>query len=155
MPPCISRIGILLSGLLASCAESDQVLKVNQFHLRDIATSETDSLMVTQEKESKFHGAVTAAERQKKLGSYYTLHWNLPEENSTEPVKLVFLYQQAATASFVKRMTQTFPAASRSGKTEFVVTDQDYAKGGRVLAWKATVLRGTREIHSKQSYLWR
>ena len=65
-----------------------------------------------------------------------------------------FQYQQGASASRVKRMTKEFPASESHGIVEFAVIGDDYFKGGKVLAWKATVSRGGRELASQRSYLW-
>lgn len=109
--------------------------------------------MVRMEKLRRLHGAVTAVERRDRLGQYFTLFWNDPAgENEVE---IVLQYQQAATASQVKRMSKKFPASDAAGTVEFAVIGEDYFSGGKVLTWKATVFRGNREIASKQSYLWR
>jgi hypothetical protein len=52
-------------------------------------------------------------------------------------------------------MTRTFPAGDTDGTAEFAVTGDDYFIKGKVLAWRASISRGGREIASEQSYLWR
>ncbi len=111
--------------------------------------------MIAMEKARRLHGAVSLEERRKKLGQYYTLKWNDSVNSGQGAAKLIFQYQQGATGSRVKRMVRTFPAASVSGSAEFAVIGDDYFRGGKVLAWKATLLRGEKEIASQQSYLWR
>lgn len=111
--------------------------------------------MARMEKDRRLHGAVSMAERRAKLGQYYTLLWNDPGGVGQGPVELVFEYQQGATASRVKRMTQRFPASQAEGSVEFAVIGEDFTKGGKVLAWKATVTRGKRVLATRQSYLWR
>jgi hypothetical protein len=129
-------------------------LVVKQFQLRDQDTKSTDEPMVKMEKERRLHGAVSMAERRSKLGQYYTLLWNDPAGAGQGEVEVTLQYQQGATASRVKRMIRSFPAADSQGSAEFAVIGDDYFKGGKVLAWKATLRRGKREIASRQSYLW-
>jgi hypothetical protein len=141
--------------LLGACAGSREPLVVKQFSLRDQVQNVHDEPMIAMEKARRLHGAVSMEERRKKLGQYYTLLWNDSLGNDQGAVKLVFQYQQGASASRVKRMVKAFPASDTNGIAEFAIIGDDYFKGGKVLAWKATLLRGEREIASKQSYLWR
>ena len=111
--------------------------------------------MVRMEKERRLHGAVSMAERRQRLGQYYTLVWQDSAGVGQGSVEVVFQYQQGATGSLVKRMTWEFPASSAEGIAEFTVIGDNYFKGGRVLAWQATVLRDGRELASKRSFLWK
>ncbi len=149
----ISRLGLLLAGLLVSCGVPDPLV-VKQFQLRDQKPLSTDDPMVRMEKERRLFGAVSMEERRGRLGQYYTMVWSDPNGTGNGGVELVFQYQQGATASLVKRMTRTFPASEAHGTGEFSVIGDNYFKGGKVLAWKATLQRGGREIASRQSYLW-
>lgn len=151
MSPCYSLLAVLLLG---ACAGPRQALVVKQFQLRDQDTRSTDEPMVKMEKQRRLHGAVSMAERRDKLGQYYTLLWHDPAGAGQGVVELTFLYQQGATASRVKRMVRSFPAGDSQGSAEFAVIGDDYFKGGKVLAWKATLRRDKREIASRQSYLW-
>jgi len=129
-------------------------LVVKQFQLRDQTPGASDEPMVKMEKERRLHGAVSMAERRNKLGQYYALLWNDPAGVGRGEVETIFQYQQGASASRVKRMTRSFPSSDSEGTAEFAVIGDDYFKGGRVLAWKATLLRGKRIISTRQSYLW-
>jgi hypothetical protein len=140
--------------LLGACAGPREALVVKQFQLRDQDTRSTDEPMVKMEKQRRLHGAVSMAERRNKLGQYYTLLWSDPAGAGQGEVELTFQYQQGATASRVKRMVRSFPAADSQGSAEFAVIGDDYFNGGKVLAWKATLRRDKREIASRQSYLW-
>jgi hypothetical protein len=140
--------------LLGACAGSPDALVVKQFQLRDQTRDTSDEPMVKMEKERRLHGAVSMAERRDKLGQYYTLLWNDPAGAGQGEVELVFQYQQGASASRVKRMIKSFPSTESKGSAEFAVIGDDYFKGGKVLAWKATLQRGKRVIATRQSYLW-
>ena len=151
MSPCYSLLAVLLLG---ACAGPQQPLVVKQFQLRDQDTEATDEPMVKMEKARRLHGAISMAERRNKLGQYYTLLWSDPAGAGHGEAELIFQYQQGATASRVKRMVRKFPPADSQGTVEFAVIGEDYFKGGKVLAWKATLQRGKRVIASRQSYLW-
>lgn len=152
----VKRILIFLAALiLGACAGRPETLVVKQFQVRDQVRGTDDEPMVRMEKERRLRGAVSMAERRQRLGQYYTLLWQDPAGVGQGPVEVVFQYQQGATASRVKRMIRNFPASAAKGSVEFAVIGDDYFTGGRVLAWKATVLRGGRELASRQSYLWR
>ena len=145
--------GLLLILCLTGCSTRSS-LEVDSFFMRDFSTPETDEPMVRMEKLRRLHGALTAAERNDRLGHYYTMHWSDPAGAGKGEIEIVFEYQQGSTASQVKRQWQSFASSDRRGKAEFRVTGNDYLKGGRVLAWKATLKRGGREIESHHSYLW-
>ena len=145
--------GLLLILCLTGCSTRSS-LEVDSFFMRDFSTPETDEKMIRMEKLRRLHGALTAAERNDRLGHYYTMHWSDPAGAGKGEIEIVFEYQQGSTASQVKRQWQRFASTDRRGKAEFRVTGNDYLKGGRVLAWKATLKRGGREIESHHSYLW-
>ena len=140
--------------LLGACTSPHEPLVVRQFQLRDQAPATADEPLVKMEKLRRLHGAVSMAERREKLGQYYTLIWNLPAAETTGPIKVMFQYQQGASASFVKQMVRSFSASQTKGTAEFAVIGADYFQGGKVLAWKATLQRGGKVIASRQSYLW-
>lgn len=153
--PGVKCIPCLLAALLLSaCGGGRQAFAVKQFQLRELYATPTEEPMVTMEKERRLRGAVSVKERQQRLGQYYTMIWQDAAGAGSGPVEVVFLYQQGASASRVKRMTKSFPASSRKGIAEFAVIGDDFATGGRVLAWKATLTRAGREIAARQSYLW-
>jgi hypothetical protein len=140
---------------IGACTGPQGPLVVKQFTLRDQEQNRGEEPMIAMEKARRLHGAVNLEERRKKLGQYYTLTWNDSTGSGKNKAKLIFQYQQGATGSRVKRMTQTFSENSVRGSAEFAVIGDDYFKGGKVLAWKATLMRGEQEIASQQSYLWR
>ncbi len=149
---CYSFLAVLLLG---ACAGPREALAVKQFQLRDVEPKGTDQPMARMEKEQHLHGAVSWAEQRDRLGQYYTLLWDDTAGAGQGDVQLLFQYQQGGSASRVKQMTKNFPAAASRGVAEFAVIGDDYFKGGKVLTWKATLLRGKRVVASRQSYLWR
>lgn len=147
--------GLLVILCLSGCSATRSSLEVDSFFLRDFSITATEEPMVRMEKLQRLHGALTAAERNERLGHYYTMHWSDPAGAGKGEVELVFEYQQGHTASLVKSQSQRFASSDRNGKAEFRITGDSYLKGGRVLAWKATLKRGGREITSHHSYLWK
>lgn len=152
MNPCY---GLLLVLLLGACARSPEALVVKQFQLRDQDPRTVDEPMVSMEKSRRLRGAVSMEERRGRLGQYYTLIWHDADGAGQGKVEVFLQYQQGATASLVKRMTRTYSPATTEGKAEFAIIGEDYFKGGKVLAWKATLTRGGRVLATKQSYLWK
>ena len=151
MKPLFSLLAVLWLG---ACAGPPEALVVKQFQLRDQQRVKTEEPMVRMEKERHFHGAISMSERRARLGQYYTLIWQDKAGAGQGEVELVFQYQQGATASRVKQMSRKFPATDTKGSAEFAVIGNDYLQGGKVLAWKASLFRGKREISSRKSYLW-
>lgn len=127
---------------------------VKQFKMRDQERDNADEPLVRMEKERHLLGAVTMEQRRQRLGQYYTILWHDPTGVGQGNPRVVFQYQQGATASLVKRMTKDFPSSAAEGTAAFAVIGDDYFKNGKVLAWKATLLRGDRELASRRSYLW-
>lgn len=141
--------------VLGSCSAPPETLVVKTFQLRDQSRSSANDPMVRMEKGRRLRGAVSMDERRLRLGQYYTLTWNDPEGAGLGPVEVVFLYQQGASASRIKRMSRSFPTSAVSGTAEFAVIGDDYFLNGKVLAWRASVYRAGRELSSRQSYLWK
>lgn len=139
---------------LGSCAGPPPPLTVKQFRLRDFEIDNSSDSMVRGEKQRRLYGAVSAAERFERLGSYYTILWSDPKGAGSGEVEILFEYQQGATASLVKRLTRKFASAEAAGKVEFSIIGADFQKNGRILTWKATLIRGGRAVATTQSYLW-
>ncbi len=140
--------------LLGACSGPQAPLVVKQFVLRDEKENAQDEPMIRMEKERRLRGAVSMAERKERLGQYYTFVWSDAAGVGDGPVEVVFQYQQGATGSLVKRMVKNFPAQDASGTSDFAVIGKNYFEGGKVLAWKATVTRGKKQLATRQSYLW-
>lgn len=110
--------------------------------------------MVRMEKERRLRGAVSMEERRQRLGQYYTFIWSDAKGVKSGPVELVFEYRQGGSASQIKRFTKQFSSSAVTGVAEFSVIGDNYFDNGKVLAWRATVLRDGKEIAVRRSYLW-
>lgn len=138
--------------VLAACS-SPQALEVRPTHLRSLEVDAgNDEPMIRGEQRRLLHGAIGVREQEQRLGYYYVVLWD--DDSSGEPVKVVFEYQQASTASKVRRQELSFDGGETEGRGEFRIIGDEYIEGGRVLAWKCTLMRGGREVASRHSYLW-
>jgi len=144
----------LFALLLASCASSTKPLIVKQFQLRDQVIGSGDDQMVRMEKQRRLRGAVSMEQRRQRLGQYYTLIWSDPKGVGSGPVEVLFEYRQGGTASEIKRMSELYPASDSGGTLEFAVVGDNYFDNGKVLAWRASVLRAGEEIAVVKSYMW-
>jgi hypothetical protein len=145
---------LLGSLLLLGCAQKPEMLVVKPFLLRDQQDGGAEDPMVLMEKQRHLYGALSMAERRERLGQYYSIHWNDADGVGKGPVKLVFRYQQGATASQVNEKVHYEPASAANGRVEFSVIGEDYFKNGKVLAWQASLERGGKVVGTRQSYLW-
>ncbi|MGJ8695887.1 MAG: hypothetical protein ACSHYF_06175 [Verrucomicrobiaceae bacterium] len=142
--------------LVVSCA-NEEMLRVRQFPLRETEVdrnyfrSSRENQFIRGEINNRVYGAVTKEEREARKGDYYTVSWDLL--GGREKVGVIFEYRQTKTGADVKRMKREFPA-SVEGKTEFQVIGEAFQKGGRVLAWRMTLLEGGKTVAVKKSYLW-
>lgn len=139
--------------LMASCATVPEGLKVSTYHLRESMFQENDDPMVRGEVQRYLHGAVTVEERRQKIGQYYHVTW-VDHSSSNGSAEVVFEYLQAGSGSRIKRLAQRVDFTQQLD-AYFTIAGVDYAKNGRVLAWRASVRIGGKEVASKQSYLWR
>jgi hypothetical protein len=143
--------------LLLSCAKQAADLQVRQYHLRESMFDENNDPMVRGEIQRRLHGAVTVAERRQKVGQYYDVQWNrgeLGKKSKEVPVRIIFEYQQAGTASLIKRQVRDLRCREKCA-VEFAIKGEDYAKNGRILTWRILVEEQGRVVAKEQSYLWR
>jgi hypothetical protein len=149
-------LAVMLPALALLSCGTPQVLDVRPLHIREIgATDEGDDPMIRGEYQRRMHGAIGIQEQGQRLGQYYTVLWN--DASSSGPGEIVFEYQQGISGSRVKKMVSAVGAGETSGKAEFAIIGEEYRVEGhpaRVLAWRCKLVRGGREVASRQSYLW-
>ena len=140
------------------CSTENQNLCVDKFTLRSAKIESNDAAMVRGDQQKRLFGAVTIEEHKQRIGQYYQLRWNLLDQpkiqNWDRKVQIVFRYKQASTGSTIKTASKTYPSGTKQGKWAFNNIGQDYAKGGRILAWRADLIYGGQIISTKESYLW-
>lgn len=143
----------VLAGILVGCSSTPEPLQMRQFHLRETEVEDGEEGVSRAERLHRLHGAVSEEERELRKGHYYTVEWEGPAGMESLPVRLVLEYRQAASGSQILRQEQTFPPADR-GRAEFIINGEAYRKGGRVLAWRLLLYRGSELAASRESYLW-
>jgi hypothetical protein len=155
-----NRFFILISAcfIVIGCSSKNCNLSVDKFTLRSIKIEDNNSAMIRGDQQKRLFGAVTLEEHKQRIGQYYTLTWNLIDRPETQPldqpVQLVFKYQQAVSGNVVKSISKTYPQGIPEGKWEINNIGYNYAKGGRILSWRAELYYGKNLISAKESYLW-
>jgi hypothetical protein len=140
---------------LGACAGPEKSLTVKQFYLRDQEDVSNDEPFIRGEKSKFLYGAVSMEERKGRLGQYYTVLWSDKAGTGSGEAEVVFEFQQGKSGSLIKKRVSKFSADNSEGKAEFSVIGDDYFKGGKVLSWKISLLRGGKVVSTKQSYLWK
>ena len=138
---------------LPACASKPQgFTKVKIYRLNPDARITAVDPSIPFEHEYLLHGAITKVDRDARKGNYYTFFWKA--DDRTQPVKLRFEYRQSATRSAVKRQEVEIAGVKRNNVTRLQVTGEEYLTSGKVLAWRAVLLQGGKEIGSTQSFMW-
>lgn len=107
--------------------------------------------MITFERMRANYGAITADDRDKRKGNYFTFFWRSKREAN---LKVRLEYRQERLGDFVQAQEVEVPNAHGSHVTEFQVTGDDYRNDGRVTAWRALLIENGRIVGLTQSYLW-
>lgn len=110
--------------------------------------------MARSEQQKRLYGAVDLEQQQTRMGHYYTVHWDVRAHSVTEPLRVVFLYNQAKTGAEVLRKEYSIDSVAKKGLCEFSVVGEAYNTGGRVLCWKIEIYSGKELLATEQSYLW-
>jgi len=156
--PAFVRLGGSLAvaalGLSACSTTGDSVGKVKIFRLDPSAQRVmAGDPAIDFERRHRLHGALTTEEVTKRTGNYYTVFWSVADR--TSPVTLRFDYRQAKSGSLVRTIEQTVDQPRHTNTTEFQITGPAYVEGGKVLAWRVSLVRGTQTLATRESYLWR
>ncbi len=151
-------LALFLLGFVTHCANtpvSTEFTKVKYFHLEDPEMSfgsfSTDP-MIRFEKRHFLHGAVTEAEREERLGHYYTFFWEAPP--NTPPLTLRFEFQQARTGEQVHYIDVPIVKVRHRNETLLQISGRPYQENGRVVAWQASLRRGAETLDVTRSFLW-
>ncbi len=144
---------VLAVAALSSCASKPQgFTKVKIYRLNPTAKINAVDPSIPFEQQHLLYGAVTNDDRDARGGNYYTFFWKA--DDRTQPVKLRFEYRQAATRSAVKRVEVDITDVKRNNVSKVQITGAEYQTNGKVLAWRAVLLQGGKEIASTQSFMW-
>lgn len=150
---------VALAGLvMTSCSSASKgpggtITKVKYYFLDPSQVLRTKDPAILFEREHYLHGAFTAAGQVARTGHYYTVMWSADDRN--QPVTVRLEYRQANTALQVKKQEQQVADVLKHNETQFQVIGPEYQTGGRVTAWRVSILRGNEELASQDSYLWK
>lgn len=142
----------LMSCSSASVGNGAKISRVKYYHLLPGKPILTQDPALIFERQHYLYGAVTKAEMLSRIGHYYTVFWKV--DDRSEPITVRFEYRQANTGLDAKVHEEVVDKVRRSNMTRFQVTGGEYNTGGRVTAWKVTLLRGKEELVSQRSYMW-
>lgn len=142
----------LLSCSSASVGNGARISRVKYYHLVPGKPISTQDPALIFERQHYLYGAVTKAEMLGRSGHYYTVFWKV--DDRAEPVTVRFEYRQANNGLTTKIYEQQVDDVRRSNTSRFQVTGDEYNTGGRVTAWRVTLLRGKEELVSQRSYMW-
>lgn len=147
LSPAVAAAALLLQ---ASCSSSSTgITKVKTFHLVAGDERAAADQAIPFEYKHYMYGAITSQEKRDREGHYYTVMWRVEK---TGPVTIRFEYRQGDSRSEVKR--QEAGATGQRGTVKFEVNGADYQTGGKVTAWKITLLQNGDVVGSQQSFLW-
>jgi len=152
-------LSVALAGLaVTSCTitakgPGGEIAKVKYYLLQPQEVLRTTDPALQFERQHYLYGAITAAEVIARTGNYYTVMWKAYDR--TQPVTVRFEYRQEKTALALKTLEQEVTDVRRRNLTEFKVVGKDFETGGRVTAWRVTLLRGKEELVSQNSYMWK
>ena len=153
------RLGCLaiLAFALSACSSTTkgpggQISKVKYYHLMPFFTPQTTNPTILFERQHFIYGAVTKKDIVDRFGHYYAFFWKTTDR--TGPVTIKFEYLQAKSGLSKRVQEQVVEDIHRSNVSKFQVVGQEYQKGGRVIAWRISILRGKEELVSQQSALW-
>lgn len=145
---------VLAAAALSSCASKPQgFTKVKIYRLDPQSRITAVDPSIPFEQQHLLHGAVTLEDREARRGNYYTFFWKA--DDRTQPVKLRLEYRQAVTRSAVKKVEVDITDVKRNNVTKVQITGTEFQTNGKVLAWRASLWQGGKEIGSTQSFMWK
>ena len=107
--------------------------------------------MIDFERERMDFGTVTAAEREAKEGHYLNFWWRA---RRTADITVRLEYRQQNTGDRVHVQEVKIAQARGTVETRFRVMGDEYRKGGRIIAWRARLLKDGEAVAETRSFLW-
>lgn len=98
------------------------------------------------------HGAISAKDREARLGNIFVINW----QNDGHPGDLTVRldYRQAMTREKVMTKTQEYKNFDGYEKTVLKVVGDDYRKGGVVNSWRISIVRDGKIVAEEKSFIW-
>ena len=148
-PLLLSAAGAALLPLCSCSSTNPGITKVKAFHLVPGEQKYAADPAIPFEYKHYMHGAITSQEKRDRQGNYYTVMWRT---DNAGPVTIRLEYRQGDSRSQVN--SQEVGASGGSGTVKFEVNGAEYQNGGKVTAWKASLIQNGSVIGSQQSFLW-
>ncbi len=151
-------LSLLFASLLAPFGEAvagqgAEISKVNYHFLTEDTTSqEAEDPMVHFERRHLLHGAIYLSEQRARYGSYYTVFWEA--EDRSRPVTIRFEYRLEKSAAATRVREIEVLDIGRKNVSKFSVIGDEFQTEGKVVAWRATVIRDDQVLASHASFLW-
>ena len=125
--------------------------KVQEFMNDSRFYKPTVDQMIAFERERINFGALTSVDRNEVRGQYYHFFWRTKEPG---PITVRFEYRQANLGAYVQAKEISYGHAKGSIETKFQVVGDDYLQDGRIIAWRALLIKDGKIVGLTQSYLW-
>ena len=151
------RLLLLTILLLTGCAapQGEFSHRKTQLFLHDAQLEKEPSgnPMIDFERQRLDFGTVSAADRTAREGHYLNFWWRAPHNASGLTARLE--YRQQATGARVHVQEIAIPESRRrTVETRFKVIGAAYQKNGRIIAWRAQLLRNGAVVAETRSFLW-
>ena len=134
--------------LASACSQQSEPLRVDVFKHRSTELVSHDAAMVRGDQNYVMYGLVSDSEREASIGHYYTIS----RSDTTYPAMVKFSYLQAATQSKVLEKRAHLPAGAKVAEFNFI--GEEFAKKGKVLAWRVDLLEDKKVIATEKSFMW-
>lgn len=150
----LAGMAVLLT-LMSSCANRPEIKRVREVPLNDTGSPSFETGLHRAQTTYLMRGALTAREREARLGQYYFVTWHDAEPG--KGAELVMSYQQSATGSKVLHKKIGYQPGRSSGtrKDIFRFIGDEHVALGDVLAWRIDLKVGDKVASTKKSFLWR
>ena len=129
-----------------------QFRKIKTFYDQVIPLAPTTSEAVIFEQSRRNWGAITAVDRVRRFGNYYSFFWRTTERAD---VTVRLEYRQAALGNYVMAKERYYPNAKGSYQSDFTVIGDEFFESGAVTAWRALLIADGKIVGLTQSYIWR
>jgi len=115
------------------------------------STSVLQEASITFERQYRLFGAVTRLDQHQRFGDYFDFFWR-----AKRPADLTvrFEYRQDKLHAHVQAQEISYGNVRGNHKSEFKVIGDDYFDGGRVLAWRCSLIESGRIVAETHSFLW-
>lgn len=140
--------------MLSSCTVNTGagISNVDPYHLNPTYRPKTDEAMIDFEYRRKLLGAVDNDDKHERWGNYFTIFWKVDDRSAPATIQLHYRQAQSGPQIFLREKTVASP--ERKNTTKFTIIGDEYAEGGAVTQWKATIVQNGSVVDEFESYLW-